>query len=106
MKDVMSKIRRDQIDLMRKLRKVISECIDNASVNPEIEEDVSEFLTEVVDKRRHRKLKQLKNELDEFITEMVNYRAVQNLQKALQKHDEEQRIEIARIHSERTNEHQ
>jgi hypothetical protein len=74
---VMSKIRRDQIDMMKELREVVTKCIDNATVKADIEEDVAYLLTEVLDHRQARKLKKLRNELDEFIIEMKNYRKTQ-----------------------------
>jgi hypothetical protein len=73
----MSKIRRDQIDMMKELREVVTKCIDNATVKADIEEDVAYLLTEVLDHRQARKLKKLRNELDEFIIEMKNYRKTQ-----------------------------
>jgi hypothetical protein len=99
----MSKIRRDQIALMQELRKVVTKCIDNASVKVELEEEVADLLTEVVDQRQARKLKKLRSELDGFINEMITFRAIQ---KAENKLNEEKRIKIAEIREERANEHQ
>lgn len=79
----MSKIRRDQIELMKELRKVVTKCIDNASVKVDLEEDVAHLLTEVVDHCQTRKLKKLRNELDGFIKEMVTFRAIQKAEHKL-----------------------
>ena len=99
----MLNFQKDKLALLETLRDIVTENMDNASINSEFEQDVSEFLTEVKDHRRVRKLKLVRNALDEFIDTMILHR---KLKKAELKHNEENRIKTEHIRNERVNEHQ
>jgi uncharacterized coiled-coil protein SlyX len=55
--------------LLKELRDLVSDQMDDIRLNTELEEDIGEFITERVSKKRHRKLRKLRKELDSFIQE-------------------------------------
>lgn len=89
--------------MLKALRDLVEEGICNFDVNVDLEEEVAEFLSEVKDRRRVRKLKVIRRELDTFIEE-VSYQ--KRLVEAERKHNEEKRIESERVESERAYDHQ
>ena len=64
---VIMKFTKDNALMFETLQDLVKETINNASINSMLDEEVSEFMLEVTDKRRLRKMKKLKLELDEFI---------------------------------------
>jgi hypothetical protein len=66
----MIKFRNNKLELLKELQKIVSQEMSNAKMNVEFEQDVAEFLTEVVDKKRFRRLKMIRRELDSWIEEM------------------------------------
>lgn len=67
----MMKFKTDKVELLKELRKLISEELDNTKLNVNLESEVAEFLTEVTDRRRSRRLKMVRRALDEWIDEIV-----------------------------------
>jgi hypothetical protein len=68
----MLNFKKNKVLLLRVLRDLVTEHMDNASINSYLEQEVAEFLIEIKDKRRIRKLKQIRKELDKFIEETKN----------------------------------
>jgi len=99
----MLNFKKDRVTLLKALRDLVEEGICNFDVNVDLEEEVAEFLSEVKDRRRVRKLKVIRRELDTFIEE-VSYQ--KRLVEAERKHNEEKRIESERVESERAYDHQ
>ena len=92
----MMKFKKSKIDLLKELRVLVTENMAAADLNPE--EDVSEFMEEITDKRRARRLKLIRRELDNLIEEMV---IKQDLQERERKYNEDKRKkseEIAHEH--------
>lgn len=56
--------------LLKALRDLISEGMACGNINPLLDQEVSEFIVEVTDKKRLRRLKNLRQELDKFIVEI------------------------------------
>lgn len=71
----MFKFKKDRVLLLKALRDLVNESMD---VNPLLEEDVSEFLTELTNKRNARRLKIIRRELDKWITEMIHQQKLQH----------------------------
>lgn len=67
----MSKFKNDRILLLRVLRDLVTENMDFGIVNSYIESDVADLISEIVDKKRIRRLKKVRKELDEMIEEMI-----------------------------------
>lgn len=80
----MLKFKTDRLLLLKELRNLLSESVDDSKVNVDLDEEVALFLTEVTDKRRVRKLKSVRNELDKWINEIVEYRKKSNVPIATQ----------------------
>lgn len=70
----MLNFKKDRVTLLKALRDLVEEEIYNFDINVDLEEEVAEFLSEVKDKRRHRKLKTIRRELDKFIDEVTSQR--------------------------------
>lgn len=68
----MLKFKDNKLELLRELRRMLSDDINNVAVNVDLEEEVADFLTEVTDKRRARRLKLVRKELDKWIQEMLD----------------------------------
>lgn len=67
----MLKFKDNKLELLRELRRMLTEDINNVDVNVDLQEDVADFLADVTDKRRHRRLKLVRKELDKWIEEML-----------------------------------
>lgn len=67
----MMKFKTDKVELLKVLRDLVCEEMSNAKMNVELESEVAEFLTEMTDKRRSRRLKLVRGALDKWINEMV-----------------------------------
>ena len=67
----MLKFKKDRVLLLRALRELVTENMDNADINSYLEEEVAEFIIEIKDKRRFRRLKLIRKELDKFIEETI-----------------------------------
>jgi len=78
------KFKKSKIDLLQELRVLVTENMAAADLNPE--EDVSEFMEEITNKRRARRLKLIRKELDNLIEEMV---IKQDLQERERKYNED-----------------
>lgn len=65
------KFKNDRILLLRMLREIVKKQIEAGSLNTFIEEDVSNYLMDVTDKRQVRKLKKIMNEVDKWLKDMV-----------------------------------
>jgi hypothetical protein len=70
----MNKFRQDRLVLLKALFGLVNEALDNSDINPYIEQDVAEFLTEIKDKRHKRNLKIIRRELDRWINECEEHR--------------------------------
>lgn len=81
----MLNFKKDKILLLKEIKSLIIQTINNAAINPLLEEEVSELLTEVKDKRRLRKLKLIRNELDKFIVEMTTQKKSIDMEKSRDK---------------------
>lgn len=68
----MKNFKKDRVLLLKALRDLVSECMENNSINPDFERDVAEFLIEITDKKRFRRLKMVRRELDKFIEETIS----------------------------------
>lgn len=55
--------------LLKALREIVTENMDHRLLETSIEQDVAEFLTEIKDKKRYRRLKSIRKELDRWINE-------------------------------------
>jgi len=52
------------------LRELVNEEIRNSAADFSFEQDVSEFITEITDKKRARRLKNIRKEVDSWIEQM------------------------------------
>lgn len=68
----MQKFEKDNVVLLKELRKLVIENIDATTINPMLEQEVSEYMAEITDKRRYRRLKKMEKALDNFIEEVVS----------------------------------
>ena len=68
----MFKFKKDRVLLLKALRELVAEDVKNSSIDPFLEEDVSDFLAEMRDKKRIRRLKQMQKELNDWIPELVS----------------------------------
>jgi len=68
----MFKFKKDRVLLLKALRELVAEDVKNSSIDPFLEEDVSDFLAEMRDKKRIRRLKQMQKELNEWIPELIS----------------------------------
>ena len=66
----MAKFKTDKVTLLKLLRNLVSEGIDNAKVNVELESEVAELISDLTDKRRVRRLKSLRRDVDKWIDEL------------------------------------
>lgn len=64
------KFKKDRVSLLKALRDLVSENMDAATINVFSEEEISEYMTEVIDKKRARRLKAIRRELDKVIDEI------------------------------------
>lgn len=69
----MPNFKKDNVVLLKVLRNLVKENIDASKVNMVMEQDVAEYITEMTDKRRIRKLKELNRALDKYIAEVVSF---------------------------------
>lgn len=67
----MLKFKKNRVELLKALRDLITKSMDSASINPNFEEDVAEFFTEITDKRRCRRLRSMRKEVDKWIEELI-----------------------------------
>jgi len=68
----MKNFKKDRVSLLKALRDLVTEDMDNASsINPNWDQDVANFIMEIKDKRRIRRLKLIRKELDKFIEETI-----------------------------------
>jgi hypothetical protein len=67
---VMLKFKNNRLVLLKTLRELVSDAIENADINPVFEEDVSKLILDITDKRRVRRLKLIRKELDVFINDL------------------------------------
>jgi hypothetical protein len=84
----MHKFKKDRLVLLQTLRDLVKEEISNSSINDVLEYEVAEFIAEVKDRRRTRRLKQILKEVDKWIDDV----------------DAERKIERAVIREQNTNE--
>jgi hypothetical protein len=75
----MMKFKTDKVELLKELRKLVSEELGNAKMNVYLESEVAEFLTEVTDRRRSHRLKLVGRALDNWIDEMVAEKKKENV---------------------------
>jgi len=80
------KFKTDRLELLKELRALILQEMNNSKVNVDLEYDVAEFLTEVKDKRRLRRLKLVRRELDKWIDEMVDTKKEEKSNETPNKH--------------------
>ena len=65
----MLKFKNNKMLLLKALREIVTENMDHRLLETSIEQDVAEFLTEIKDKKRYRRLKSIRKELDRWINE-------------------------------------
>jgi len=65
------KFQTSKIELLKVLRDLVTENIGFKDVNAVLESEVGEFITEISDKRRYRRLKLVKRSLDKLIDETI-----------------------------------
>jgi len=99
----MLNFKKDRVLLLKALRDLVTEAVDDASISVELDEEVAEFLTKTKDKRRLRKLKMLRREVSKYIEEVASQK---KLQEAERKHNEEKRIKLQELMEQRVNDHQ
>lgn len=87
----MLNFKKDRVLLLRVLRDIVTENMGYSDVNPYIDEDVADLITEIKDKRKCRKLKLVRNELDKMIKEMA---AEQKLKEVERKFNESKIKEV------------
>lgn len=68
----MMKFKKDKVKLLKELRELVIDNLDNAGVKVDLEYEVAELLTEITDKRRFRRLKTVCKELNKWIDELVS----------------------------------
>jgi len=73
----MMKFKNNKLELFKELRKLVTENLNNANVNVDLEYEVAELLTEITDKRKLRRLKLVRKELDKLI-EQLSEKEVKN----------------------------
>ena len=69
--DVMQKFEKDKVELLKALREIVTENLNYADVRAMIDSDVAEFIMELQEPRRQRKLKKIRKALDTLIKETV-----------------------------------
>jgi hypothetical protein len=72
----MFKFKKDRVLLLKALRELVAEDVKNSSIDPFLEEDVSDFLADMRDKKRIRRLKEIQKALNEWIPELVSQEKV------------------------------
>jgi hypothetical protein len=92
--------KKNRVLLLKELRQLVSENIDNSSIDPFLEQEISEFITEVKDKRKVRKLKIIRHALDEFIKEVI---ITEEMMESERKYNEEQLRKANEVYAERIN---
>lgn len=90
--------KKDKILLLKALRELVSEDMENSEINPYMDQEVSEFMIEITDKRRLKRLKSMRKELDKYIDEVT---LEQKLMKEEREYNEKQLMEINRVRAER-----
>lgn len=68
----MQKFEKDKVVLLKTLQELVEDTILASTINPAVDEDVSEYITDLTNKRNHRKLKKLGKALDKYIKEVMN----------------------------------
>jgi hypothetical protein len=63
----MPNFKKDNMVLLKVLRDLITENMDASKINPFLDHDVSEFITDITDKRRFRRLRDMRRALDTYI---------------------------------------
>ena len=69
---VMKNFKKSRLLLLKALRDLVSEDMENGSINPNFEQDVAEFFIEFTDKKRLRHLKMIRKEVDKWIEQMTS----------------------------------
>jgi predicted TIM-barrel fold metal-dependent hydrolase len=67
----MQKFEKDKVELLKALREIVTENLNYADVRAMIDSDVAEFIMELQEPRRQRKLKKIRKALDTLIKETV-----------------------------------
>ena len=98
--DDMLKFKKDRLLLLKALRELVSEDMENSEINPHLDQEVSEFMIEITDKRRYKRLKSIRKELDKYIEEVTRD---QKLMKEEKEFNEKQLVETNRVYAERVN---
>jgi len=66
----MLNIKKDKVSLLKAVDDLVSDHLSNASINPNLEAEVADFILEFTDKKRLRRLKLLQKELRKWIKEL------------------------------------
>jgi hypothetical protein len=77
----MFKFKKDRILLLKALREIVAENMEASDIDPRIDEDVSEYMIEVTDKKRARRLKMMMKELDKLIIEMLQTKKIMEVER-------------------------
>lgn len=72
------KFQNNKLELLKELHQLVSQQLDNAGVNVDLEYEVADLLTEVKDRKRQRRLNLVRRELDKWLKEIAEYKKVQN----------------------------
>lgn len=68
------KFKNDKLELLKELRRLVTQQLDNANVKVDLEYEVAGLLTEVKDRTRYRRLHLVRRELDKWLDEIADYR--------------------------------
>lgn len=88
------------MSLLKALRDLVEENMECKDINPYVDQEVSEFISELQDKKRMRRLKLMLKELDKFIDDFSNY---DKLQKEQYNYDETHKRIVEQVMAGTTN---
>lgn len=68
----MFKFKKDRILLLKELHEIVKDAIEASSIDIYQEEEISDYMIEITDKRRIRKLKTINKEIDKWLNELTH----------------------------------
>jgi methyl coenzyme M reductase beta subunit len=101
--DAMKNYKKDKVLLLTALQSLVKENLEFSSITPYNDEEVSEVVIELTDKKRVRNLEKISDALDLLIKEVKNEKKLHEQEK---QYNEEKRINNARAFAELVDAHQ
>lgn len=99
----MFNFKKDKAEILKTLYKLVRENLEFGDVNVDSESDMAEFVSDLRERKRIRKLRKLKLEVEKWMKEMA---AEKHLKEELRKINEAKLQESNRVRAERAEMHQ